>query len=215
MASTPKPTSKMTATEYAAHAGVVKSRVSTWIGQGMPAEDGSDGQRKIKLIDPGAADAWRAANLRAAVQSNGRVRGLVEDPAATSNTGAQSGAQRIVEAKAREAEISMRMREIALLKAEGKLVDRDAAARVMRDMIGAVGKAIDRMPGNKATVMADSLGASEHDVYRALMVIAEEMRDELARYAASSGERVAALGGGVPVGGPTGRDQAAPQADAA
>ncbi len=105
--------------------------------------------------------------------------------------GTLSVGERTQLARMREAEERAESATLRRLTAEGRLLDREAAIDAHLAFVGQVGTAIDRMPADHATTVASALGVTEHQAYLVLRKVGERLREDLARYAASEGERLA------------------------
>lgn len=152
--------------------------------RGLPPKGGSSersaGSGRSPPVAPARDAVAPAANPAPAASAEN------EDP--------MSRAERIADAKMQAAEDDAATRRFRRLEAEGKYLDREAALDVLQAFTGEVGKSLDRMPANKAPVIAKALGVEAHAVYRALGPIVEEMRADLERYARSALDDVRALG---------------------
>ena len=190
------------AAEYARRIGVGKNRLTALFAKGLPFTEGKDDHGRLcKLVDPARADDWRSANLTPKTDANGRVRGIVEaasgaaSPPSMTPSPASMSAERIQAARAESQEIDLEARRTRLEAARGRLVDRAAAVDVVKAFAGAVGVAIDRMPADCATTLAEELGVDHHQAFQALRRVGDRLRDDLARHADANAERAAALGG--------------------
>lgn len=146
--------------------------------RGMPPAGGSSGKAKppnppFKAV---AAEDRYDAPVKPKVPRN--VAPDPEDPG-----GSATKAERLAEARAAGAEDDAAARRFRRLQLEEKLMDRDAGLDVIADFTGEIAKMIDRMPAGEATALAAAIGCDEHTAYRALVVLAEKQRGDLARYA--------------------------------
>lgn len=205
----------ISAAEYGRRCGVAKSRVSAWIAKGMPFSEGKDGHgRACKFIEPADADAWRAASLEPKADGSGRVRGLVEAPAVVPGPEREAksrapsegpalppaaptneSALRIQAARAESGELELEMRRTRLAAQQRQLVDRRAAVEVLHGFAGSIANALERMPADAATALAEELGCDQHKAFQALRRVGDRLRDDLARHANADAERLTALGG--------------------
>jgi hypothetical protein len=117
-------------------------------------------------------------------------------PPAEELTGSQLAAARIAEAKAAGVEADTDYKRQRLAAAQGLLVDRKAAIGAHQAFVQKVGVSIDRMPQNYASKIAARLGVSEHEAFKALKeVVAQQMREDLARDARSHADAARRRGG--------------------
>lgn len=170
-----------------------------------------DGEGRVRGIveprrdtprDTGGADAERpsAPTARGGAEDGPPGRpagdGASLTPPADGAPQAPSTAERIQEARASQAEDDAEKARFNRLKTQGLMVDRKAAIKVQEGFATKVGVAIDRMPADMATIVADGLKTSEHDAYTVLKLVSRRLREDLARQAEDAARIVRA--GGTP-----------------
>jgi len=110
-------------------------------------------------------------------------------------TGSQLAAARIAEAKAAGVEADTDYKKQRLATAQGLLVDRKAAIGAHQAFVQKMAVAIDRMPQNYASKLGAGLGVPDHEAFKALKAVAQQMREDLARDARSHADAARRRGG--------------------
>ena len=179
--------------------------------RGLPSVPATPSAGQRSTATPEAAPARPSGSPARSRPSTPRLRGGEGegDPDGETSSDPMSISQRIAEARAQEAEDKAATSRLRRLKEEGSLVERKAAIEVVEEFAGMVGKSIDRMPVDNATLVAATLGVAEHDAYQALQAVAVKIRDDLARDCSTANEQARALGSPDAVGDLPGQDQAA------
>lgn len=97
----------------------------------------------------------------------------------------QIATARIAEAKARESEMAMEMRGLALASKRGDLIDREAAMEILGAFTQGLGAILERKPAERAAMIAAELGTTTHLAMLTTRRIMDELRVELAKLADS------------------------------
>lgn len=175
----PAQTERVSLREYARRRSCSPSYVHKLVHAGtIPRVDG--------LIDAVAADAILAARADPGRVAGSRERkARAQRPANDAASGVAELDKSWAKDRSEKAQLENALLRIKLDQERGKLIEREGAVRLIRDLASGFGKMIEQYPDRVAAQIAAQLGVEPHKCGLLLKAMAKGLRDEFATLAAS------------------------------